>query len=660
MNKIIYLLVFIVFFLIFGPWFFNTNIIGGDWPFFYPEFLSQLPFVPPAWSSLHGNGLGARIIVYSLDSYLYATYHLGSLIGLSWQLTYKILWFGMFLFLSVISSFYLARQFKIDSKFAVLSSLIYSTNTYILMVVGGGQMGVALGYAIVPLVFGQFINQFNSKSINYRNTISTVLTLALLMTFDIRIFYIASFAIMLYFTYLVYRLSQDKNLKKLWRGYALKISVPYILALFLNSYWLFPNIAHPTNPLQTLGQAYTSTESLRFFSFATLSNTLSILHPNWPENIFGKVSFQSPLFLTLPVIAFLALILKNRNKKKVSIIVLLGLMGVFLAKGANAPFGEIYVFLFEKIPGFQMFRDPTKWYTLAVMSYSVLIPLVLSFLSYFLARRNKWLFYIPAIVFIGFWVLLSKEAVVGKLGGTFSEKSVPPEYVEFKNQIFKDQYFYRTLWVPRQQRFTYSDSSHPSMEASPLFNATNAAEIVDELKKESSVVLLRELSIKYVVIPSDPLSEIFLKDRKYSPEERLKTEKLLDSVSYLKKIKQGKLTIYQTPNNNGLFSVNNESVEFERISSAVFSLSTNFSKPEKVVFSQKFDPSWVVYHGKSQLKTEPSKNGLQQFTVPSGSRDILIEFSEQRNYNVGWIISLITLLSVVVYPIIRKKWKQKE
>ncbi len=52
---------------------------------------------------------------------------------------------------------------------------------------------------------------------------------------------------------------------------------------------------------------------LHFLSFADFSHTLAFLHPNWPENLFGKVYFLQPEFLLLPVIAFSALFFVKPN-----------------------------------------------------------------------------------------------------------------------------------------------------------------------------------------------------------------------------------------------------------------------------------------------------------------------------------------------------------
>jgi hypothetical protein len=75
-------------------------------------------------------------------------------------------------------------------------------------------------------------------------------------------------------------------------------------AVALNSFWIVPNILSYTNAYHaTVGDI-----SLSFFSVAALSNSISLLHPNWPENLFGKVYFLQPEFLVLPMVAFSSLL----------------------------------------------------------------------------------------------------------------------------------------------------------------------------------------------------------------------------------------------------------------------------------------------------------------------------------------------------------------
>ena len=154
---------------------------------------------------------------------------------------------------------------------------------------------------------------------------------------------------------------------------------------------MLPSFISRRNPIEDLGLAYSSLEAVKFFSFAKLEDTIGLLHPNWPENVFGKVGFPKPEFFILPLLAFCSLFfIKNEEKNKRKYIlyfIVLGLLGIFLAKGTNEPFGVIYLWMFNHIPGFVMFRDPSKWYILIVISYSMLIPYSISKIYEYLKSR---------------------------------------------------------------------------------------------------------------------------------------------------------------------------------------------------------------------------------------------------------------------------------
>ena len=87
------------------------------------------------------------------------------------------------------------------------------------------------------------------------------------------------------------------------------------IAVLLNLYWVLPLLMLKENTLDALGSAYTTVGALRFFSFADFSHSLSLLHPNWPENLFGKTYFLQPEFLLLPMLAFSSLLFVKSLKR---------------------------------------------------------------------------------------------------------------------------------------------------------------------------------------------------------------------------------------------------------------------------------------------------------------------------------------------------------
>lgn len=130
--------------------------IKGDWPFYWPEHLSSFT-LPEIWSSVWPTGLGGnQAIILPLKLYLHGVVFLFvNRFGLPWEIIQIIFFFGLFIALSVYSSYKLTKSW--------IGSLIYTTNTWILLVFFGGQIGIALAYAIAPLVLMHMMKLVHSS-----------------------------------------------------------------------------------------------------------------------------------------------------------------------------------------------------------------------------------------------------------------------------------------------------------------------------------------------------------------------------------------------------------------------------------------------------------------------------------------------------------------
>jgi len=661
-NRLWLLFLFLIGFIltVYRNWFLSPNIIGGDWPYFFNETLKQFTFFPPAWSLMHGNGLGAPITTYFIDQYLYFTVYLSvGILHVPWAIGYKLFWFGFFIVLSISSSIYLLKTIFSQAKFwqMGIAALIFTTNTYILMVVGGGQMGVALAYSVVPFVLARFIKLIDHIAVSnkdFQSALIAGLVLAIQVMFDPRIAYVTMISVALYSMFNI-----TKNMVKNLNLILFVFIIPAIIAILLNTTWILPILISKQSSFSDLGSAYTGVEIVKFLSFASFSQSLSLLHPNWPENIFGKIYFMKPEFILLPIIAFSSLLFKF--SRKILFFALLGIVGAFLAKGASDPFGGAYLWLFSYFPGFIVFRDSTKFYLLTALSYSILVPYSLLAISNKVSNiKHKTLnmhnaYYIIPVTFLVVWAFLIHPAILGQLGGTFKKNDVPKEYVELKDFLYKQPEFFRTLWIPRQQRFAFASNTHPAIEVMPLFAATNSAEIIAGLQKSESQRLLKELSVKYVIIPYDSIGEIFLKDRKYDEKQRTDLEKQLDNITWLRKIKTGKITIYETQSHSDHFWLEGKGkVTYKMLSSTVYDLDIEISQPTKLVFSENFNNYWTANVGNSNILSKDYK-GLNSFDLNKiGHSKIRVFFSQEKEYIFGRAITLITIFILTIL-LIRKR-----
>lgn len=650
--------------VIFSPWWTSKEIIGGDWPYRFAESVKVSSLSPPAWSPGHGNGLGGVIVAYYLDQYLYLTLYLfANLLSIPWILVSKFFWFFLPLALGVFGIVELLHTSKVKVTLGsgLIASLVYLTNTYFLMISGGGQMGVVLAYGIAPLVLVSFIKFFDQDfSLERGNrdlsTLAAALVCGLLfgiqVIFDPRIAYATLIAI---FVYTIFKIRKILTTLVARPVKAIFLIFPFLVSLILNCYWILPLLVMRTNPLSSLGQAYTSIGSLQFFSFADFSHVLSLLHPNWPENIFGKTYFLKPEFLVIPIIAFSSMVFL---KKQLHILyfTLLALLGVFLAKGANPPFAGVFIWLYQNLPGFVMFRDPTKFYVLSSLSYAVLISFAIGAFSTIVLRgqRSKSVTNsILTLLFLFFWALTIRQALLGQLSGTFANHTVPQEYSKLKNQLVKDKEFYRTLWVPRQQRFTFGSSLHPAVEASPLVGSTSSAELIEAFPKESIEKLIEDIGVKYVIIPEDSLGEIFLEDRKYSQKVRDQFEKGLDNISWLKKISSGPITIYETPIYKDLFWLEGPgTVSYSMISPTEYSVLVNTPSETKLILAQNYNSGWMA----NNIRSVRTDEGLNSFLLHSGTTKIFVYFTPEKYYTLARWISLLTLISSLLGFFLLKWW----
>lgn len=628
-------------FIVYRPWYGGGEIIGGDWPYLFSEMVRSQSYIPSSWQSGYGGGLGGISPAYFLSIYNFFSSYISVAFGLPWVFVYKVFWFITPLALLASGGFSLAALLFPRSTAwpRFIASLIIATNTYILMVTGGGQMGVFFAVSLCPWVLIAFFRFLRFQRLRETLLLGTIFGIQI--SFDPRFAYISiiSMGVLYWF--------EENALLLLWRRLRFGFLAGGVSVL-LNFYWILPLLVLKENTLDTLGSAYTTVEALRFFSFADFSHALSLLHPNWPENLFGKTYFLQPEFILLPIVAFSSLFFTKKLKKNGFVFgfAMLGLLGAFLSKGANEPFGFLYVWLFEHIPGFVMFRDPTKFYVLTMTSFAVLIPFALFSISNRMKKYQKSFLWMVPWLFILYWLVLIRPAVMGSLGGTFTKQEVPSQYVVFKELLQKEYGFFRTLWVPRQSRFTFTSSNQLSIEAGPLLGATDAASLGSAMQMPTVRDQLESLSIRYIVVPFDPYGEIFTDDRKYSQTKRGDIEKTFDAVPWLTKIQSSDIAVYETLRSKDHFWIENGIIpSWRKIADDYYEVDVVVQKPTKLMMSESYHQGWQAHIKDVSINASKEPFGIMSYALQQeGSHTVIIEFVPRRWYMWGKIISLITLI----------------
>lgn len=665
MKRISNLLICGFIFVLYQQFFTSTPLVGGDWPYLYPQAARDFSFFPTLYRSYIWLGSSA-LPIGGIETYYQITGKLFATV-LPWSLTERLFWFIPYLFLAITSSYFLTRS--------MFAAFLYTTNTYILMTVGGGQLGVALAYALFPsaIKLGVDSLSFEKSAFAIKRFLVLGLVFSVILLVDIRIAYLSAFVFLLWI---------------LWQGVMIHFEqgVPYGAHLFtkmsvsllrvigilslsflLNGFWIIPLfLTGQTEIIKNYGQEYINADTVRFLSFAHFSDSFSLLHPNWPENLFGKVSFLRPEFLFIPLAAFASLLFLVGRQKDGSIgnfgrfMIMLACFGAFLAKGANEPFGMVYLWLFEYIPGFVMFRDPTKFYVFIALAYSVLIPYTLGAFSYKLEEFRKIRFIRTVVygTFLVFWLYLLMPLWQGNITGIFVKRSIPQEYVVLTHVLEKDEQFSRILWIPQRDSFSYFSNTHPAIDSNGFLQLPDEKRSIAWLEKKENQQLLYNWAVKYIIVPTDTEGKIFVTDRMYDQKKRNDLIAGLDRNTGLQKQSienSGALAIYKTSQEVSHFWIAEKESDTVIPLAATSIYETEYlldipsGEAERTLFfSEMYTPQWQLHIGDTIIPPKKAKGNILAYTLKKEmSGKVQLIHTQQKIVLPSLILSAIALLCIL-------------
>jgi len=515
---------------------------AGDLDFFWKEHILSLSWLPQVYVLYKDFGISGLLNLWLAYPFTIVLKLLSS-VGFSWWMIEKMLWCFIFA-LGIVSSYKLTTYICSNSRISFLSPLIYMGNTYFLLLFGGGQMGIALAYSVSPFVLLKFIQYIDdyiqvggSHDRVWKKCIQNGLLLALLICFDLRL---SCLVVGMVILYLLFRRRDISMFSVALHTFG----IPFLMVLLIHMFWILPTVM-VREGLSAVGSEFTHIGMLRFLSVADFSHAISLLHPNWPENLFGKVYFMQLEFLILPIVAFSSLLwiekksknyeLRTMNYELILFFTLLALIGAFLAKGSQEPFGGIYIWLFEHFPGFMMFRDPTKFYILTALSYAVLIPYSLKCVRCQilgvknLDKKVKRMVSTSVIVlFLGFWCFTIRPLFLGQLTGNFRPIQLTNEFIRLKDLLLEDSSPSRTLWLPKPDKFMYASNVHPVLSGETFYKNASVSAMTSYVKEPEFQKMIDTAGVKYIIVSLDLEKRMFLSDYVFNPKER---EMLVQAIS---------------------------------------------------------------------------------------------------------------------------------
>lgn len=392
-----------------GMWFKDGYILGAseDGLIFYnvSSYFHQAQYT---WMEYPGLGSPSVTLIAGKPTYLFLSF-LQSL-----GIPGFLLQAGVFYFLLIsagIGIYLLVCELfpKLPKKYILLSILFYWFNPIALHnLLSRSLLNYLFFYAAIPIVSLLYIKGLRSRKYLW------VVGLNLSLLVYSYIFSYVAFTLLLWFWLLLITVYFALFFgHKIFAAKYLFLNL--VLFIICNSWWILPMIA-----LNILGGARDGSQSFlqqtNLDTLTALSKSIgnlngifklintSFISPdslNWAKIYYSPILFIIQYFFMGAILFF---IIKKRREPEVLFIGSLLLTVIFLAKGNNPPFGEIYQLLFKKIPILQIFRNPfEKFGFLLSLTTSILIgPSIYSLTDKLKGNLRKLTYFLVLVCLCGY------------------------------------------------------------------------------------------------------------------------------------------------------------------------------------------------------------------------------------------------------------------
>jgi len=383
------------------------------------------------WEEQNGGGTFFKYILFLWQGFFYVL----SLVQIPIDIIIKILIITIYSLGFIFSYLVYRTLFKESNwgtkKFALIFALFFLFNpAAILVVVGTWEL-----YA-VPICAYFLVKYLDTKNIIYIIPFSFFLNMSFFPGFPQAKPFIV-FIIALLFILVIYSLLRNVKIKSL----ILPTILLAVITFLLNAFILLPFINDAFGD-KAVYKNYTSSVITYNGDADLYSAAIPFTTRFYNSNLADKYSalghfLVNPLFIFWTFfVLFLALLsvflIKDKKEKHIVYICLFAfLVFIFIAKGANPPFGEIYRWSLIHIPIAKLFRTSST----SIIGAAIFYTFMLTISIYFVSR--KWKPALPIIVILN--VIMLYGIYLGfKLNNIYVDQkgiSIPKEYFKMGNTL---------------------------------------------------------------------------------------------------------------------------------------------------------------------------------------------------------------------------------
>lgn len=547
-------------------------------------------------------------------------------IGLSFLIS-TLLYISSILLISEVSMFYYLNyvftyKLSIYSNrryfFSIVGSILYTFSINFIATIIPGHFPQLMVYAFLPLLLVIFDKNLHSKKIKFNDSLKYFAIFLVCAS----AFGNIAFIYVLMLTFGVYSLlsiiiektrilTAIKNLCILL--FALIVSNIFWILSFVNSLIQLTNLSSQT--LQDLDNSImlaVTKASILNILFGKAEWQLYLLNTTYYINSFYLIFF---IFISF---FFIISIIKYGKNRFVLLSLSMMLFSIFISKGPREPFGSFFMWLYNNLFGFQIFRRPiSKYHAIFLLFYFTLslIGLIISTIK--LSKKKFILFVvIPASLIIFYLVAIFVRTF------TLTPFNIPTYYKEASKYLIGDK-VRKVLILPGLHGLqpTYDNSINNLYASDLLFSiwyfpfdtpvnasfATNYQKkiinpIMSDLRKGINVCnLIKEAGISHIMVRFDLSKDNPFEDSPINLTKKFdKNNLFIDKKKFSNKEGKGfyiyKINNRCTSNLIQISEANKTSVTYQIINPIKIKiLIKNLKNKITLTFLNNFQQTWKLY-----------------------------------------------------------------
>lgn len=280
-------------------------------------------------------------------------------------------------FLGGLFMYLLMRSLKLDRFSSFLSAIIYIFNARTVAYIFSGETPMMSVLILVPLIFLFSELAIQKSRFFYGIFVAFFIALSVLGSHLQYVFYIY-FYLSIYFLFRLYFLHKENKRPFFYLKPIFIFIFIIILSILLSAIQLLPNLELSKYHIRSdkLSYSYASTTSLPFKHLITL--LVPTFFGSFLNNTYwGAYSYWS-LAIYLGILPLLLVLISFFKKNKyVIFFAFMALLSLFIAFGKYTP---IHYIFFKFVPGFNLFRAPSRILFFFIFSMSILAGLGTNFL----------------------------------------------------------------------------------------------------------------------------------------------------------------------------------------------------------------------------------------------------------------------------------------